>query len=86
MAVAVGPNKAGECVQVQIEEYYQGSWNDNVNTNCITLNKSSAMGVYFTLGQANINYPYRIRTDYLRGSDTSNLSADSGWQYFMVEK
>jgi hypothetical protein len=29
---------------------------------------------------------FRIRADYVRSSgDTSNLSTDSGWLYFMVE-
>ena len=85
-AVGVAPDKAGECAQVEIQEYYQGAWGPNVMTNCIALNKSSEIAVYFTLGQADIGYPYRLRTDYNRGSDASNLSADSGWQYFMVEK
>ena len=87
VAAVVAPDKAGECAQVEIQEYYQGAWGPNVMPNCITLNKSSEIAVYFTLGQAEaLGYPYRIRTDYVRGSDTSNLSADSGWQYFMVEK
>lgn len=86
VAAVVAPDKAGECAQVEIQEYYQGAWGPNVMTNCIALNKSSEIAVYFTLGQADIGYPYRLRTDYNRGSDASNLSADSGWQYFMVEK
>lgn len=86
VAAVVAPNKAGECAEVEIQEYYQGAWDPNVMTGCISLNKSSEIAVYFTLGQADLGYPYRLRTDYVRGSDTSNLSADSGWQYFMVEK
>jgi hypothetical protein len=73
-------------VQAEIQEYYRGAWNANGLTNCIALNSSSEIFVYFTLGQADLGYPYRIRVDYVRGSDTSNLSADSEWQYFMVEK
>jgi hypothetical protein len=86
VAALVTPDKAGDCAEVEIQEYYQGAWGPNVMTNCIALNKSSEIAVYFTLGQADIGYPYRLRTDYVRGSDTSNLGADSGWQYFMVEK
>jgi hypothetical protein len=86
VAAVVAPDKAGECAEVEIQEYYQGAWDPNVMTNCIALSKSSEIAVYFTLGQADLGYPYRLRTDYVRGSDTSNLSADSGWQYFMVEK
>ena len=86
VAAVVAPDKAGECAQVEIQEYYHGAWGPNVMTNCIALSKSSGIAVYFTLGQADIGYPYRLRVDYNRGSDISNLSADSGWQYFMVEK
>ena len=39
------------------------------------------------ISQAHLNSPYRIRADYIRSStDTSNLSNDSGWQYFIVVK
>jgi hypothetical protein len=86
VGAAVAPNKSGECVQVEIQEYYRGAWQPNVTTDCVALNKNSAVGVYFTLNQADIGYPYRLRADYVRGSDLSNLSADTGWQYFMVEK
>ena len=41
---------------------------------------------HFTLSNADLGYHYRIRAEYLRGSDTTNLSADSAWQYFVVEK
>jgi hypothetical protein len=41
---------------------------------------------YLTLNHADWGYPYRIRADYIRGSGISNLSADTGWQYFMVAK
>ena len=38
------------------------------------------------LVSSDLGYPYRVRADYIRGSDASNLSTDTGWQYFMVEK
>jgi YVTN family beta-propeller protein len=86
VGVAVAPNKKGECAKVEIQEYYRGAWHPNVTTNCVALNKNSVVGVYFTLNQADIGYHYRLRGDYVRGSDLSNLSVDTGWQYFMVEK
>ena len=86
VGVAVAPNKAGECAKVEIQEYYRGAWHPNVTTTCVALNKNSVVGVYFTLNQADIGYHYRLRGDYVRGSDLSNLGADTGWQYFMVEK
>jgi hypothetical protein len=86
MAAAVAPNKAGECVQLQLEEHVKGVWRNAGNTKCIALGKTSAIGVVLTLAHANVGYPYRLRVDYLRGSDDRNLGADSGWHYFMVEK
>jgi hypothetical protein len=86
MAAAVAPNKAGECVQLQLEEYEKGVWRDGGNSKCIALGKTSAIGVALTLARASVGYPYRLRVDYLRGSDDRNLSADSGWDYCIVEK
>ena len=82
----VTPNKRGQCVQFQVQEYYQGTWYANVTTGCISLNSSSKVTVAFNLTQADRGYHYRIREDYVRsGNDISNLSNDSGWQYFIVE-
>jgi hypothetical protein len=86
-AVAVAPDKSGQCMELQVQEYYRGAWYANVTTGCGTLNSSSKVSGYLTLNSADLNYPYRIRADYIRSSkDTSNLSTDSGWLYFMVEK
>jgi hypothetical protein len=84
-AVAVAPNKHGECVEFDVQEFYKGKWYDNP-TACGTLGKNSTLGGYFTLSQADLGYHYRIRAEYLRGKDTTNLGADSSWQYFIVEK
>jgi hypothetical protein len=85
-AAIVAPDKRGECVKLEAQEYYRGSWHANI-TGCAILNKASEVGGYLTLNHADWNYFYRIRADYLRSNkDISNLSADSGWQYFMVEK
>jgi len=83
---AVAPNKRGQCVEFEVQEFYQGAWNANVTTGCINLSSSSQASAVFGLAQADIGFPYRIRTDYIRSSkDTSNLSNDSAWQYLMVE-
>ena len=86
LAAAVLPDKVGECVQVQLEEDVKGVWRDGGNSKCVALGKTSAVGVALTLARAGVGYQYRLRVDYLRGSDVRNLSADSGWQYFIVEK
>ena len=82
----VAPNKHGQCVKVEIQEHYQGAWHASATSSCIALSAASAISGYLTLTQANLGYGYRLRIDYSRGSDTSNLSAVSAWQYFIVEK
>lgn len=82
----VAPNKRGQCVEFEVQEFFQGAWNANVTTGCIHLNSSSKASAVFGLTQADIGFPYRIRADYIRSrKDTSNLSNDSAWQYVMVE-
>ncbi len=83
--VAVAPDKAGECVEFALQIYYHGSWQGEV-TGCGTLSKSSKLTVGVSLAKAALGYHYRIRADYIRGTDTTNLGNDSPWQYFIVEK
>ncbi|MGD0556564.1 MAG: hypothetical protein ABSA93_16510 [Streptosporangiaceae bacterium] len=84
VAGSVAPNKYRECVELELQEYYEGTWYDETSA-CGYLSKSSTISGRLTLSGADTGVPYRIRIDYLRGSDTSNLSNDSVWQYFMVE-
>jgi hypothetical protein len=43
--VAVAPDKSGECVKLEAQEYYQGAWHPNTVSTCGTLNsKSAAVG------------------------------------------
>jgi hypothetical protein len=86
-AIAVAPGKPGECVKLEVQEYYRGAWHAKGTTGCTTLNSSSRASAYLAAKNASLGYHYRVRADYVRSSkDTSNLSADSGWQYFIVEK
>ena len=84
-AVSVAPNKHGECVKFDLQELYKGKWYDSL-TACGKLGANSTVGAIYTLTNADLGYHYRLRAEYQRGSDTSNLSADSAWQYFVVEK
>jgi YVTN family beta-propeller protein len=83
----VAPNKRGECVEFEVQEYFQGAWQPNVTSGCVKLSNLSKASGKFRLTQADVGYHYRIRADYIRSSkDTGNLSNDSAWQYLMVEK
>jgi len=83
---AVTPNKSRQCVEVEVQEYFEGAWQSNVTTACVKLSKASQISGALNLSQADIGYHYRVRADYIRsGNDTSNLSNDSAWQYLIVE-
>ena len=83
----MAPDKRGQCVEFEVQEYYQDAWHANVTTGCGYLSKSSHASATFGLTHANIGYHYRIRADYIRSqSDISNLSADSSREYFIVER
>lgn len=82
--VTVLPAKPGECVKVQSQYYYKDAWHADVTSGCITLSNNSTATGYLTLSKDHLGYPYRIRVDYIRGKDVSNLSASSGWQSFKV--
>jgi YVTN family beta-propeller protein len=83
----VSPNKHGECVAFEVEEYYSGAWRVNTATGCAVLDRASKGEGILTLTGADLGYHYRVRAGYFRSStDTSNLDNVSGWQYLIVEK
>ena len=84
LGIAVAPNKAGECVQAEIQEYYSGAWQPNSLSGCETLSSSSKVTVVVDASQANLGFPYRIRADY--NGDPTNGANSSAWQYVMIEK
>ncbi len=84
LAISVSPDKAGECVQAQVQIYYQGAWYSDVSAGCGYLNKSSRAYGTFSLSKA-AGYRYRIQAEYVRSAtDTANLGNHSGWRYFEV--
>jgi hypothetical protein len=86
-AGSVAPNKHGECLQFEVQEFFQGSWKANVKSPCISLSTSSQAFQAFGLNQADIGFHYRIRANYIRSSsDKANLSAPGAWRYLIVEK
>ena len=86
LSAAVAPAKAGECVQFQVQEYVSKTWRAVATTGCATLNSKSQAAGYLVVTKYALGVPYRVRADYIRGKDTANLDADSGFLSFMVEK
>jgi hypothetical protein len=82
---AVTPNKRGECLKPETEQWDTGSgWDDDTAYGCDFLDTGSHDSAPFNLAQA-IGDRYRIRADYVRGArDLANLSADGAWLYLTV--
>jgi hypothetical protein len=83
----VAPNKHGECLEPETEQFDQGvGWDADTKYGCDKLDSGSHDSAPFSLLQA-VGDKYRIRADYIHSAkDTANLSADSGWLYFLVVK
>jgi hypothetical protein len=85
VSAVVAPGKKGECVEFQVQKYVKGSWQTVVTTGCATLNASSEATDDLSVSSYAEGVQYRVRADYIRGKDTSNLDADSGFLSFMVK-
>jgi hypothetical protein len=85
LGAAVSPAKKGECVEFQVQKYAKKAWQAVVTTGCATLNAKSEASGALAVGKYAQGVPYRVRADYIRGKDTSNLDADSGFLDFMVK-
>jgi hypothetical protein len=82
----VAPNKPGECLEPETEQYDKGvGWDADTKYGCDKLDSGSQDAAPFSLSLA-VGDRYRIRGDYLRGKDTANLDAQGPWLYFTVTK
>jgi hypothetical protein len=81
----VAPNKAGECLEPETEQFDAGNgWDADSKYGCDALDSHSHDAAPFNLSKA-VGDRYRIRADYLRAAkDTANRSADGPWLYFEV--
>jgi hypothetical protein len=86
LSAAVAPNKKGECVQFQVQQYVRKAWRAVMTTGCATLNSKSQAGGSLSVSRYALGVPYRVRAVYVRGKDATNLAAVSGFLYFLVEK
>jgi hypothetical protein len=84
ISTTVVPNKAGECVKIEIQEYYSGAWRANSLSACGTLSSTSKAAGTVNVSLADLGYHYRLRIDYV--GDTTNGASDSAWQYAIIEQ
>ena len=78
----VAPHEKG-CVAFQIEEYAAGAWQYDSISNCIKLSGSSHASTTFKLSTVP-GGQFRIRADFRRSKDSTNVNGDSSWSYFLV--
>jgi hypothetical protein len=78
----VVPHEKG-CVAFQIEEYAQGTWQYDSISSCIKLSGSSHASTKFNLSTVP-GGQFRIRVDFRRSKDSTNVNGDSSWSYFLV--
>lgn len=81
-AKVVTPSKQGECVRLEIQQAVKSVWRADATTGCVALNKWSQAAIPRTLSATGW---YRVRADFTASAkDTTNVSADSGWLYYVV--
>ncbi|MCX4575276.1 hypothetical protein OHB41_19210 [Streptomyces sp. NBC_01571] len=84
VTTTVSPNKSGQCVHLQVQQYYSGAWHTLSTSGCFTLASKSAVAARLSLSHA-VNQKFRVRSEYVHSSkDTTNVSTWGGWQYLTV--
>jgi len=80
----VSPDKSGQCVHFQVQQYYSGAWHTLSTSGCFTLGSKSTVAARLSLSHA-VNQKFRVRSEYVHSSkDTTNVSTWGGWQYLTV--
>lgn len=82
--ITVVPNKTGECARLEIQQGSNSVWGRSAFTNCMGLNKYSQTLMSRKLGPTGW---FRVRADFTASAkDTTNVSTDGGWVYYVVTK
>lgn len=84
VVATVTPNKSGQCVYFQAQEYYSGAWHTLTTSSCFSLAPDSVGVTRLSLTNA-VNQKFRVRSHYVHSAkDNTNLSTWGGWLYFTV--
>jgi hypothetical protein len=84
VSTTVTPDKAGQCITIEIQEHYSGAWQPNSVSDCVNLSRSSKATGLVDGSHADLGFPYRIRIDY--SGDATNGASNSAWSYVMIKK
>jgi hypothetical protein len=81
-SVTVTPDKSGQCVELQVQRYYDRAWHAVSTSKCSRLNSKSQDTFSLKLGTAG---QYRVLVYYVRSaSDPTNVSTRSSWLGYEV--
>jgi hypothetical protein len=78
----VVPDEKG-CVAFQIEENVDGGWQYDTTSGCIKLTAAGRASMRYSLSDVP-GGQFRIRANFKRAKDTTNVNGDSRWSYFLV--
>lgn len=80
----VTPDKSGQCLRFQAQEYYNKAWHTLTTSSCFSLATGSVGSTGLSLTNA-VNQKFRVRTEYVAGAkDATNVSTWGGWLYLTV--
>ena len=80
----VTPDKSGQCLRFQAQEYYNKAWHTLTTSGCFSLATGSVATTGLSLTNA-VNQKFRVRSEYVAGAkDASNVSTWGGWLYLTV--
>jgi hypothetical protein len=79
---SVTPNARGQCADVAVQVYYQGTWQSDDASGCLTLSSASSITGQLGLSGA-AGFDFRIRGALVH-SYSANLASTSSWDYFAV--
>jgi hypothetical protein len=85
LKATVTPNKSGECVEPETQQYDAGvGWDADTKYGCDELDSQSHDSAPFKLSQA-VGSRYRIRVNFQpTAADKANIAASAPWIYFEV--
>ncbi|MFD4561267.1 hypothetical protein ACFWP5_44315 [Streptomyces sp. NPDC058469] len=80
----VTPDKSGQCMRFQAQEYYNKAWHTLTTSSCFSMAAGSVGATHLSLTNA-VGQKFRVRTEYVAGAkDTTNVSTWGGWLYLTV--
>lgn len=83
-AVAVTPNKHGECVRLLVQDYAKGTWHPYAKTSCTSLSGTSKATLVLKLAALG---RFRVSPVFVPAvKDSANVSTGGPWQYYEVTK